>query len=886
MELFFLVLLIVLMAWSLGSGYPVAFAIPGAAILTIAIAAASGYLFAGDIDAYFTNGGGPGAWLSAGVLNFRGIYRSDERDTLIAIPLFVFMGLMFQRSRVADDLLRAMAQLFGIIRGGLGASVIIVGALLAATTGIVGATVVAMGMISLPTMLQNKYSKPLAAGLVAATGTLGQIIPPSIVLLILVQQLTTAVNQAGTERRALYKAVTGELLMPSEFDVFSVSAGEMFMGAFIPGLLLVGLYLLYVLGIAALRPNVAPASGGEARRDNKLAVRVLIALVPPLFLILLVLGSIIAGVATVNQAGAIGAAGATVLAGYRLHKGKRGAFVPTIICVVSLMALGLIVNIFHVNLRRIETGFDVAGIVLAAIASLALVFALFWSGWRTLKIDQTMRKVVEETTKTTSLVFMILLGAVMLTAAFRGFGGEEMLRDFLQRLPGGFWGHFTIVMLIIFLLGFFLDFIEITVVVVPIVAPILLADPSANVTAVWLGVMIAMNIQTSFLTPPFGFALFYLRGVAPPSVRTLDIYKGVIPFILIQLVALGIIGAYPTLVNYLPTRVLLLSETAPPATNPRLQYCIENYVSRRLSEDGLTVPDAIARVRNLDMAGLPQDQRAKLILSLDKAENTFTLMANIETAEQAVANAAIDYRPLLAIARELERDARRIEREISELETIISREGGVVTESKAQNARNQIVVLTARRDDVLAQMPDDWEIIHAEFAAIQTTENEARRTYRRNTDETNRPLSGLISVIGGWEVLKAIETELETLQSSMWSQEPANAVDLIRGIQNTLSRIANTSGINAELRSARNALRSTSPDSGAARMSIANALTLTRTEIAWRAPAAENLLPELQKYQSAIADTIGLRSQPRLPDNVAIEVAACSATPADISLNF
>jgi TRAP-type mannitol/chloroaromatic compound transport system permease large subunit len=886
MELFFLVLLIVLLAWSLGSGYPVAFAIPGSAILTVAIAAAGGYLFAGDVDAYFTNGGGPEAWLSAGVLNFRGIYRSDERDTLIAIPLFVFMGLMFQRSKVADDLLLAMAQLFGVVRGGLGASVIIVGALLAATTGIVGATVVAMGMISLPTMLRNKYSKPLASGLVAATGTLGQIIPPSIVLLILVQQLTTAVNQAGTERRALYKTVTGELLMPSEFDVFSVSAGEMFMGAFIPGLLLVGLYLLYVLGSAALRPELAPALGDKERGDGRLAVRVLIALVPPLVLILLVLGSIIAGVATVNQAGAIGAAGATVMAGYRLYEGKHGAFYPAIVTIVSLVALGFITSIFNVNLRKIETGFDVMGIVLAAIASLTLTIALLWSGLRTLKIDQTMRKVVEETTKTTSLVFMILLGAVMLTAAFRGFGGEELLRDFLQRLPGGFWGQFTIIMLIIFVLGFFLDFIEITVVVVPIVAPILLADPSANVTAVWLGVMIAMNIQTSFLTPPFGFALFYLRGVAPPSVRTLDIYKGVVPFILIQLLALGIVGAYPALVNYLPTRVLLLAENAPPTTNPRLQYCIETYVSRQFSENGRTIRDAITRARGLDLGGIPLAQQAELVESFDKAENAFTEMTNIETAEQSVADAAVEYRPLLTTARELERDARRIERDIANLEVTVSREGGVVTVSEAQDARDQIKNLAARRDAVLTQMPDNWAVIHADFAAIQTSENNARRAYRRNANDAYGPLAGLISVISGWEDLMAIETELLDLQSRMQSQVPADTVDQIGAIRTTLSKIAGTSEIAAELRTARRALRSNTPDIEVARVSVADALITTRTEIAWRAPAAENLLPDLHKYQVAIMDTIGLRGLPRLPDNVAIEVAACSATPADISLNF
>ena len=325
MELFFLLLLIVLMAVALGSGFPVAFALPGSAILTIGIAAGVGYLLAGDTSAYFSHGG-PGQWLSAGVTNFRGIYWEAERDTLIAIPLFVFMGIMLQRSKIAEDLLVTMARLFGPVPGGLGISVVFVGALLAATTGIVGATVVAMGLISLPAMLRNKYSVPLATGTIAASGTLGQIIPPSIVLIILADQLASAVDQAGSLRQALYKSSTGELSMPSDYSVVSTSAGEMFLGAFLPGLVLVGLYMLFILGFALLKPSAAPAVHEEGTFTRQFAVKVLITLVPPLALIFLVLGSIIAGVATVNQAGAIGAVGAMVMAGYRLRDGKRGAY--------------------------------------------------------------------------------------------------------------------------------------------------------------------------------------------------------------------------------------------------------------------------------------------------------------------------------------------------------------------------------------------------------------------------------------------------------------------------------------------------------------------------------------------------------------------------------
>lgn len=238
-------------------------------------------------------------------------------------------------------------------------------------------------------------------------------------------------------------------------------------------------------------------------------------LVPPLTLIFIVLGSIITGVATVNQAGAIGAVGAMIMAGARLHEGRRDAYWPALLAIGAVFAMGVIANVAPVNVKNLRTTGDMVALVLVTIAVVAFIVSLIWSGLRTLRVENTLRSVMIDTAKTTSLVFIILLGAAMLTAAFRAFGGEELVKDFLTTLPGGFWAQFVIVMAVIFLLGFFLDFIEIAVVVVPIVAPILLMDPGANVTAVWLGVMIGLNIQTSFLTPPFGFALFYLRGVAP-----------------------------------------------------------------------------------------------------------------------------------------------------------------------------------------------------------------------------------------------------------------------------------------------------------------------------------------------------------------------------------
>ncbi|MCB1757603.1 MAG: TRAP transporter large permease subunit, partial [Gammaproteobacteria bacterium] len=362
MEIVFLIVLLLIMILALTSGFPVAFSLPGSAVLTIGLAALTGYLFEGDVSAYFAQDG-PVEWLSAGVTNFRSLYWVVERDTLIAIPLFVFMGIMLQRSKVAEDLLVAMAQLFGPIPGGLGISVVFVGALLAATTGIVGATVIAMGLISLPAMLRNNYSKSLASGVICASGTLGQIIPPSIVLIILADQLSSAADQASTLRKQAYKAATGEFSLPSSLDVVSASAGDMFMGAFIPGLILVGLYMLYILITAIIKPGTAPPVPFDGAYDRKFIKQVMLALLPPLALIFAVLGSIILGVATVNQAGAIGAVGAMIMGGYRLTEGKRGAYYPAILAGISIVGILLVQSFYTVNIKNIVTDDDVRGLV-------------------------------------------------------------------------------------------------------------------------------------------------------------------------------------------------------------------------------------------------------------------------------------------------------------------------------------------------------------------------------------------------------------------------------------------------------------------------------------------------------------------------------------------
>ena len=422
METFFLALLVLIMIGALASGFPVAFALPGSAIISIGLAAFFGYLVEGDSSAYFYVDG-PIEWLTAGITNFRSNYWDVETDTLIAIPLFIFMGIMLQKSKIAEDLLVTMGQLFGPIPGGLGISVIFVGALLAATTGIVGATVIAMGLISLPTMLNNKYDKSLASGIVCSSGTLGQIIPPSIVLIIIADQLASAADVANTMRQSDYKIVTGEFNMPGAFRVGSTSAGDMFLGALLPGLVLVGLYMLYVFVYARINPKAAPPVPFKGQFDFKFWINVIMVIIPPLALIFAVLGSILMGIATVNQAGSIGAIGATLMAGYRLHQGKKDAFYPLILIFLSLIPVFYFANNYELNIKNLEDR-HLTAILITGFFTLTFLFGVVWSFWRSFKIDNVLKEVVTETCVTTSMVFIILLGAAMLTSGFRAFGGE------------------------------------------------------------------------------------------------------------------------------------------------------------------------------------------------------------------------------------------------------------------------------------------------------------------------------------------------------------------------------------------------------------------------------------------------------------------------------
>lgn len=442
-------------ALSLLAGFPVAFTLAGIALIFALIGVMTGLFDPAFLSAFPSR-----------------VYGIMSNETLIAVPVFVFMGVMLEKSKLADQLLQALAQLMRRMPGGLGLAVMLVGTLMAASTGIVGATVVTMGLLALPTMLRNNYDPAIATGSICAAGTLGQIIPPSIVLILLADVLSNAYQQAQ--------------LNLGNFSPKTISVGELFAGALIPGLILVSLYMIYLIAMAMFKPASMPPIEQEVGEDVSFLTLIGL-LAGPLMLIVAVLGSILFGFATPTEAASVGATGAILLA----LKQKQ----------------------------------------------------LSW---------ETMRSVVYQSTRVSAMVFMILIGASLFSLVFRGYGGDEYVQSLLSGLPGGEAGALLVVMLVLFLLGFILDFIEITYVVIPIVGPILL---SMGIDPLWLGIMVAINLQTSFLTPPFGFSLFYLRSVTPPEIATTTIYKGVIPFIIIQLFMLVMLWFWPALATWLPAIV-------------------------------------------------------------------------------------------------------------------------------------------------------------------------------------------------------------------------------------------------------------------------------------------------------------------------------------------
>jgi len=546
------------LAVTLLSGYPVAICLAGSALLISGVAA----IFGGfDVSLLMA-------------LPNR-IFAAMTNPVLVSVPLFIFMGFVLEQSKIAEDLLEDVATLLGNRPGGTAAGVCLVGGLLAASTGIVGATVVTMGVLALPAMLRRGYDPAVASGTVCAAGTLGQIIPPSIVLILLGDQLSGAWQTAQYER--------------GNFAPDAVSINDLFAGALIPGLLLVSLYVGYISVLARFRPTLVPAAS-DSKTPAPRPLTLFRSLLPPVLLIIAVLGSILAGIASPTEAASIGAVGSVLLADYRLHANKGRRFGSSSLCAAICAALALIIAaVFDVKVAVQQP--DITDSIALSVVALLTMFIAIALGLAFARLYQTqtsapsaqsllpkrrsqtmfepkpmehgsvngaapmMAMILQRTVATTSMIFLILIGATVFSLVFRGLGGDELIRDFVQSLPGGLPFAILTVMLVMFVLGFFLDFLEIIFIVVPVVAPVLLGmelTPGVTLSPVWLGVMIAINLQTSFLTPPFGFALFYLRGVVDQQVSTGAIYRGVIPFIILQLFMLIVLWFYPAMATWLP----------------------------------------------------------------------------------------------------------------------------------------------------------------------------------------------------------------------------------------------------------------------------------------------------------------------------------------------
>ena len=497
------------------AGFPAAFTLAGTALLFALGASALGAL-------------------DLGLLNLlpQRVFGILTNETLIVVPLFILMGLILERSKVAEDLLDAMTKLFRGLPGGLALSATLVSTLLAASTGIVGATVVTLGLLCLPIMLKRDYDPALASGSIASAGTLGIIIPPSIMLILLAEVLSSAYQNVQIEKGV--------------FALDTLSVGDLFAGALLPGFLISALYMFYQLGFALMNPSAAPPPKDSSAEKKPLALGHLIRVfITPILLILSVLGSILLGVATPTEAASLGAGGALLIAISRQKDGGALAYASALLLLFLLTAKVF----FEPQLDFFAQPFFSALLSFLTIIAAALFILSLAASLYLLHRARLLGGILDSTGRITAMVFGILLAATLFSLVFRGLGGDEMARDLLADLPGGAVTAFLAVMLAMFLLGFVLDFLEITFIVVPVVAPILLA---MDIHPIWLGVMMAINLQTSFLTPPFGFALFYLRGVAPPEISTSTIYRGVMPFVGLQILALILVGLFPETATFLP----------------------------------------------------------------------------------------------------------------------------------------------------------------------------------------------------------------------------------------------------------------------------------------------------------------------------------------------
>ena len=572
------------------------------------------------------------------------------------------------------------------------------------------------------------------------------------------------------------------------------------------------------------------------------------------------------------------------MAGYRLFEGKKSAFYPLILIIGSLIPITFLASTYELNVKNLEER-NLGAIYITAFFVAILVYGIAWSFWRTFKTENVLKEVVTETCITTSMVFIILLGAAMLTSGFRAFGGEELVRDFLQDLPGGFWTQFVVVMIVIFLLGFFLDFIEIAVVVVPIIAPILLAETGANVTAVWLGVMIGVNLQTSFLTPPFGFALFYLKGVAPKVVQTLDIWKGVVPFIILQLIGLGIVGAYPSLVNYLPNRVYLTSNVAPPPMNPKLQYCLQEYKFANYSNNADVINKSITDFDDIILANLPADKLSYFQRHVDNSKYSFELVNEVKSTETLYNDYAVDYRDLHFKTRKKQKKILKLNKKIDKYKAEIRNlddedvSDKNKLEQKIENVKLEI-------DEISSQIPEEWKSKNDEFNKINKAKNLATRKYRKTVDNAYEDLLLIKSFINDGEKFEELEQEMKLLKNKIDNRGYIDAIEFIDNIFEKVGEISGSDEFADKLDYLITLMDEDEVDFEKLQTSTVDTIALFEQEVSWRKNFKKKYMDRINAHDKVISETIGLRLQSKLTKEQAIYVSKCNSIHRDISLNF
>jgi len=640
--------------------------------------------------------------------------------------------------------------------------------------------------------------------------------------------------------------------------------------------------MIYILLIGVFKKELVPPVKYDGIYNIVFFRKVFLSLVPPLALIFVVLGSILLGIATVNQAGAIGAVGAGIMSSYRIYDGKKHKYTPAIVSIISLIIIFILVKNFNLNIKTISNSSDLYAILFASIAALFLIFGIAWSFYRTFKINNVLKNVMMETSLTTSMVFIILIGAAMLTAAFRGFGGEEIVKDFLTSLPGGFWTQFIVVMAVIFVLGFFLDFIEIAIVVVPIVAPILLAETSANVTAVWLGVMIAVNMQTSFLTPPFGFSLFYLRGVAPKSIKTTEIWKGASFFIFLQLVGLGIVGYFPQLVNYLPLRSYYSSEVSPPPLNPKLQDCFIDYTYTKYNENFENSSMLINSIYAINLNFIPKEYIDKFENSLIGIKLSRGLLEEIKYSENNFNQFSTNYKPLHTEVRSIQRKILQLEKKIEKIKKEIRLE---TEESKIDFLNKEINIFEKEIDNIKFSIPKYWEEENIKFNKIVNNLNKTKLNYNRTVDSSFNEILNFINKFQNVDKLKLIDNFYEKIITEI-NIENIEIETIIKDFEKKFNSFSDVSNIKKPIKKARKLLKKNfNKKNEAIELIIESRLILT-AETEWRLKGKDLLLKDLINLLDSGKETFALRKQDQLNKEQALYLARCKSVHKDISLYF